>query len=137
MLEETVVKLKELVWCDSNFGHDALSFDRHSEHVLTDAFKVDNENHIIDMRHTRYEFYDDLRLAVFAETTAVIGDVKLILKRTTVTRNTHHVVDVNFGGIGQIDSPFLSELVGHFTKVYDIFTESEGGCHHVALERQG
>ena len=89
------------------------------------------------MLHTRDELDDDLSLAVLTEAATVVRDIELVLERATITRNTHNVVDVDLRRVGQVNCALLSELVGHFAEVDDIFTESEGGSYYVALERQG
>lgn len=64
VLEETVVELQEFVWLNAHFWHNTLGFDWHCKHILANAFQVNDKHHVIDVRHTRYEFDYDLCSAV-------------------------------------------------------------------------
>jgi len=64
VLEEAVVELQILIRLNAYLWHYALGFDGHGKHVLTYAFKVDDQDHIVDVRNTGDELDDDLSLAV-------------------------------------------------------------------------
>lgn len=95
MLQEAIVKLKELVGLNTHLRHDALGFDGYSEHVLSDTFEVNHEHHIVDMLHTWDKLDHDLSCAILSQPSTIILDVEFVLEGTTITRDSNHVVDVD------------------------------------------
>ena len=80
MLEEAIVELEEFIRLNSHSRHNTLSFDGHCKHILADTFKVDNEHHVIYVRHTRNELNYNLCSTVFGQATTVVLDVELVLE---------------------------------------------------------
>ena len=80
MLQEAIVELEELIRLNSHSRHNTLSFDGHSKHVLADTLEVDNQHHVIYVRHARNELNHDLCATVFGQATTVVLDVELVLE---------------------------------------------------------
>ena len=136
VLQEAIVELEELVRLNAHFWNDALGFDWHCKHVLTDAFEVDHEHHVVFVRHAWDKLDHDLGGAVLGQPTSVVLDVELVLEGAAVARHAHHIVDVDLRSVRQIDCLGLRELVGNMAEVDNVFGEAEGWRDDVPFERQ-
>ena len=137
VFEEAIIELEELVRLNAHSWYDTLSFDGYGKHILTDTLKVHNKNHIVDVRHTWDELYHDLCGAVLGQASAVVLDVEFVLERSSITRDSHYIVDVHLRGVRQVDSLGFWELIRNLAKIDNVFRETEGWSNDVALECQG
>lgn len=77
MGQEHLFKVEILFGPDVNRGSLAPSFDGNCEHILSDTFQIDNENHVIVTLLLRHEFYHDLSRLVLLKPTSIVLDCEL------------------------------------------------------------
>jgi hypothetical protein len=94
--KEALVVLEEVSGKDTDFGHKAFGLDGYCQHVLTNALKVNNQDHVIGLREAWDEFESDLGLTILLESTTLVGDVELVLHiSAAISWNSNNVVDLN------------------------------------------
>ena len=120
MPQEASSVFKEVDWGYADLWNQAFSLNWHCEHVLTNTFQVNYQDHVVDLWETGDEFYGYLGLLVLLELSSFILYDKLRLGGAPITRHTHDVVDVDLRRVCQVDSLLLCELVGDFAEIYGV-----------------
>ena len=134
MTQEALFEFEEVSGKHAYFGNKAFSSDGNCQHVLAYSLKVHNKDHIVSLREAGHEFNSNLSFTVLLKATSIIGDVELVLEASAISRDSHHIVDLNVRGIGKVHGLLDWELVRHATKVNDLFGEFEGWRHNVPLK---
>jgi hypothetical protein len=94
--KEALIVLEEVGGEDTDFGHKAFGLDGYCQHVLTNALKVNNQDHVIGLREAWDELDSDLGFTILLEATTLVGDVKLVLHvSAAISWNSDNVVDLN------------------------------------------
>ena len=122
---------------DSHLRNLTISLDGNSQHILTNSFKVYNQNHIIHLLIGRDKLNLDGYMVSLLEITTIRCDIKLwLVASQAVARNSHHVVNVDLGSIGQLELTIVRELVGYTFEFYDLFIYFEGWSYDMTLKCQ-
>ena len=80
MSQKALTKVQNVSRIDSNLRNNTFSLDRHSKHILSYTFKVNNQNHIVVLWAARYELNSDLLALPLFKPTSVVLNVELALK---------------------------------------------------------
>lgn len=80
MSQKALPKVQNVSRIYSNLRNNTFSLDRHSKHILSYTFKVNNQNHIVVLWAARDELNSDLLALPLFESTPVVLNVELTLK---------------------------------------------------------
>ncbi len=135
--QKALTEFEEVNWSYSYFGHKTLGFNWHGEHVLSNTFKVDNQNHVVDLREARHELNLNFGGFISFKSAFIFWKFELLLQRTTISRYSDRVVDIDFWCIGEVDCFVDWELVTDSAEVNNFVAEAEGRRDNMALESEG
>ena len=95
MPQEASVELKEVRGVDLDLWNETLSLDGHSEHILTNSFEVNDQDHVVELWEAWHELNVDLGLFASLKLAFVVGYVEFGLLAAAVAGDSDDILDVD------------------------------------------